>query len=180
MQFSRFQYWGIFILPTVYLNLHCITYLIPEKQFLEFFFKRIKVNDTGKYAEEFPYVSPCGREKNYIRVDDQAIVYTHVIPAANEGNPDQLSYGGAGELLTVPLEPEKVCMLPWTGRIYHPATEKTGGVGLIKSSLAIEWSKMFDFGSEGEYAPPTHFTWKGIKYELTNELVDKVKSTELR
>ena len=38
-----------------------------DKEFLAFFFKRVKLNNTGRYESEFPYVSPCGREKNYIR-----------------------------------------------------------------------------------------------------------------
>ena len=151
--------------------------MIEEKKFLEFFFKRIKFNDTSRYAEDFPYLSLCGRERNFIRCDDQAIVYTHILPSSNSEEPGLLSYGGAGELLTVPFTPEKICMLPWTGRIYHPATERTGGIGLIKSSLAIELSKSFEFGPEGEYAPPTHFTWKDTKYVLTNELIDKVKNS---
>jgi len=40
-----------------------------DKEFLAFFFKRVKLNTTGRYEVEFPYVSPCGREKNYIRCD---------------------------------------------------------------------------------------------------------------
>ncbi len=148
---------------------------LSEKDFLAFFFTRIKLNDTDRYAEDFPYLSPCGRERNYIRCDDQPIVFTHILASDDPEEPSRLSYGGAGELLTVPFTPEKICMLPWTGRIYHPATEKTGGIGLIKSSLAIKLSKFFEFGHKGEYAPPTHFNWKGHKYALTNELVEKVR-----
>lgn len=43
------------------------TSCFKEKDFLKFFFKRIKKNQTGKYENQFPFVSPCGREKNYIR-----------------------------------------------------------------------------------------------------------------
>ena len=38
-----------------------------DKEFLAFFFKRVKLNTTGRYEVEFPYLSPCGRERNYIR-----------------------------------------------------------------------------------------------------------------
>lgn len=133
----------------------------------------MKQNDTGRY-EEFPYISLCGHERNYIRCDDQPIVFTQVIVSDDPDQSDRLSYGGAGDKLTITFEPWKVCMLPWTGRIYHPGPGRAGGVGLIKSSLAIEWSRQFEFGPDGEYTPPTHFTWKGKKYELTNELVDLV------
>ena len=143
-----------------------------EKQFLAFFFKRLKKNHTGRYLDEFPYVSPCGRELNFIRCDDRPVVFTKILHADNPENPDLLSYGGAGELLSLPFEPEKVCMLPETGRIYHPCPEKGGSIGLIKSSIAIDISVHFEFGIQGEYAPPTHFNWKGKRYTLTNELRD--------
>ncbi|GFN92217.1 upf0598 protein c8orf82-like [Plakobranchus ocellatus] len=152
------------------------TSCFKEKDFLVFFFKRIKENTCGKYAHEFPYVSPCGREKNYVRCDDTPIVYTHIIEGSTlSGKSDRLSYGGAGDRMTVTFEPENVCMLPETGRVYHPAPEQYGSIGLIKSSLAIDLSKYFEFESGDEAQPPSHFTWKGTRYTLTNILFDKVK-----
>lgn len=38
-----------------------------DKEFLAFFFSRIRLNQTGSYEKEFPYFSPCGRERNYVR-----------------------------------------------------------------------------------------------------------------
>ena len=63
-------------MATICLEIICL-YLcdISEKKFLEFFFKRLKLNDSGSYAAAFPYLSPCGREKNYIRCDDLPVVY---------------------------------------------------------------------------------------------------------
>ena len=139
---------------------------ISEKAFLEFFFKRLRLNEMDQYPE-FPYLSPCGRERNFIRCDDKAIVYTHIIEKEES---DLLSYGGAADKLCVLFEPSKICMLPETGRIYHPASAHIGGVGLIKSSIAIAISKYFDF-ENGEENPPTHFTWKDTRYQLTNELL---------
>lgn len=133
------------------------------------------MNKTGIYEDEFPYISPCGGEMNYIRCDDRPIVFTKILPSHDDNVPDDLSIGGTGDLLTVDLEPEKVCMLPETGRIYHPCPEKFGKIGLIKSSNAIDISAFFEFSPGKEYDPPTHFTWKGKKYELTNELVDEIR-----
>ena len=64
-------------------------------------------------------------------------------------------------------------MFPETGRIYHPADEKYGGVGLIKSSLGIELSHCFEYrdrdnGSES----PSHFNWNGKTYELDNSAME--------
>ena len=149
-----------------------------EKDFLVFFFKRLKINESGKYSSEFPFLSPCGREQNFVRCDDKPIVYTHIIDSENPKSPDLLSYGGAGDRMTVPFEPEKICMLTESGRVYYPASPRLGGIGLIKSSLAIELSKHFEFGVDGEYAPPTHFMWKGERYTLTNEVIKEMTEVE--
>ncbi len=151
-----------------------------DTKFLAFFFKRLKENNLKRYNDHFPYLSPCGVERNFIRCDDRPIVFTKILEhdetaADTKQTPsdclDRLSCNFTGDKYTVPMEPEKICMLPKSGRIYHPAPSKTGGVGLIKSSIAIELSKHFEFGEAGEYAPPTHFNWKGQRYTLTNELV---------
>ena len=55
------------------------TSCFKDKKFLKFFFNRLKLNNTKKYQAEFPYVSLCGNEINYIRCDDLPIVYTHVL-----------------------------------------------------------------------------------------------------
>lgn len=124
--------------------------------------------------DEFPFISPCGREHNYVRCNDTPIVYTHIIQGSSSAS-DLLSFGGAGDRLTVKFEPENLCMLPQTGRVYHPASEQYGKIGLIKSALAIELSKNFEFASGDESQPPSHFTWKDRRYELTNVLFDVVK-----
>ena len=51
-----------------------------DKHFLKFFFTRLKSNDLGRYADEFPYISPCGRkEVNFVRAEDMPIVFTEII-----------------------------------------------------------------------------------------------------
>ncbi|XP_041968427.1 UPF0598 protein CG30010 [Aricia agestis] len=141
------------------------TSCFKEKKFLEFFFKRIRLNKTDRY-KEFPFISLCGRERNYIKCDDVPIVYTHIV--TKEDNLDYLLFGYAGDLLKTEFKPEKVYMLPETGRVYHPADNKYGGVGLIRSKLAIELSKHFTF-KNGEEHPPTHLEWKNNNYELDQE-----------
>ena len=55
------------------------TSCFKEQQFLKFFFTRLKVNDLGRFHQDFPYLSPCGRERNFVRCDDLPIVFTHVL-----------------------------------------------------------------------------------------------------
>lgn len=151
------------------------TSCFKEKNFLEFFYKRLRVNSTRRYPE-FPYLSPCGRERNYIRCDDRPIVFTELITDKYDST-DYLYYGGYKANLRILFEPEKLCMLPKTGRVYHPASIIHGGIGLVKSSLAIEFSKGFDF-ENGESKPPTHFVWNNKVCKLTNELISFFEKNE--
>ncbi|XP_021342994.1 UPF0598 protein CG30010-like isoform X2 [Mizuhopecten yessoensis] len=147
------------------------TSCFKEKDFLAFFFKRLRLNESSRYREDFPFLSLCGRERNFIRCDDRPIVYTHIVDTPSPDDHNLLSYGGAGSSLTVQFEPQRICMLPNTGRVYHPAASALGGIGLVKSSIAIEISQNFEF-ENGENNPPTKFRWKGKTYTLTNELIN--------
>jgi hypothetical protein len=35
------------------------------------------MNQTGRYEEEFRYISLCGKERNFVRSHDTPVVYTH-------------------------------------------------------------------------------------------------------
>lgn len=216
-----------------------------DKKFLAFFFRRIKPNVSGRYEKEFPFISPCGPETNYIRCDDLPIVFTHLMDQhgkviediashgqtensvsssndykggdevsifrddtiglkdtisrelcgadveeiylnsktadfemysrnteASDVCSEQLSYGGTGNILTLPFHPEKLCMLPDSGRVYHAGPAHLGSVGLVKSSLAIELSHFFVY-EEGanENHPPVAFRWRGKTWELDSSIL---------
>ncbi|XP_009466919.1 PREDICTED: UPF0598 protein C8orf82 homolog [Nipponia nippon] len=141
--------------------------------FLTFFFKQLEPNRSGRYETEFPFLSPCGRERNFLRCDDRPVVFTQILPRA--GKIPLLSYCGGGERLVVPFQPESLMVLPENGRLYHPAPAKAGGVGLVRSALAYEWSPCFEYG-RGPAQPPTHFIWEGRRYRLTEELLPLLRA----
>ncbi|XP_061397943.1 UPF0598 protein CG30010 [Musca vetustissima] len=144
------------------------TSCFKEKKFLKFFFDRVKFNDTKRYRDEFPYLSPCGRERNFIRCDDTPIVFTHVMEDNEQQGQDKLLYNHAGDVLKIDFEPEKIYMNPDTGRVYHPyPLAKVGSIGLIRSKLSIELSRFFEF-EKGEQHGPTHIWWKDKKLLLQN------------
>lgn len=119
---------------------------------------------------DFPYVSLCGPERNFIRCDDLPIVFTKItqIEERNKGKQeDWFSYAHTDRLM-VPFEPTKIFMDTASGRVYHPAPEKAGGIGLVRFKIAIELSSFFKF-ENGEEHPPTHFEWKGKAYVLETE-----------
>ncbi|KAM4549024.1 UPF0598 protein C8orf82 homolog [Odontesthes bonariensis] len=141
-----------------------------DKQFLVFFFSRVRSNLSGRYEDDFPFLSLCGRERNFLRCDDRPVVFTHLLPGA-AGDREVLSYCGGAEKLAAPFRPEALYMHPVSGRVYHPFHERLGGVGLVRSALAIEFSSFFVYPPDsGQSEQPTHFLWGGQKHALTNEL----------
>ncbi|XP_016930552.2 UPF0598 protein CG30010 [Drosophila suzukii] len=142
------------------------TSCFKEKDFLRFFFSRLRLNKTNRYENEFPYISLCGRERNFIRCDDTPLVFTEQL---RKDDKEVLSYAHSGQVLTLPYEPHKLYMDPRNGRVYHPATPQVGGIGLVRSKLAIELSQHFEFPT-GQ-ASPTHFRWNGERLKLQNEWV---------
>uniref|UniRef100_A0A3P8UTS0 Chromosome 8 open reading frame 82 n=1 Tax=Cynoglossus semilaevis TaxID=244447 RepID=A0A3P8UTS0_CYNSE len=138
-----------------------------DKQFLVFFFTRLRSNQSGRYGEDFPFISLCGRERNFLRCDDRPIVFTQLL----QGEQQLLSYCGGAEKLVVPFRPEALFMHPISGRLYHPCSERSGDVGLVRSALAIELSPFFVYAQDqSQSGQPTHFLWGGQKHILTNEL----------
>lgn len=133
---------------------------------MKFFFDRLRINETDRYRGDFPYLSVCGRERNFVRCDDYPFVYMNVIKQDVNGElTEMFCYAHAGDLLTIPFQPDKIFMSPSSGRVYHPAPERVGGIGLVRSNLAIEFSKFFNFDN-GETHPPTHFIWNHKSYLL--------------
>ncbi|XP_071342632.1 UPF0598 protein C8orf82 homolog [Trachinotus anak] len=155
-----------------------------DTQFLVFFFSRLRSNQSGRYEEDFPFLSLCGRERNFLRCDDRPVVFTHLLqtpagPQGTVGDQEQLSYCGGAEKLSVPFRPEALYMHPASGRVYHPCSERSGGVGLVRSALAIELSPFFVYAAEqSQSGRPTHFLWGGQKHTLTNELAGCFPSAE--
>lgn len=54
------------------IDMHPYTSKSPRQQFLDFFFSQVRRNDTGLHPT-YPFVSPCGREMNYILPADMPI-----------------------------------------------------------------------------------------------------------
>ena len=119
---------------------------LKDNRFLSFFFKRLKLNRTGKYEQEYPFVSPCGKEMNYVKPADIPIVFTSKIESKTisestidrgKGNYDKfirnsvldqgekntntersyLEYNNSG--LTVPYDPQNLRLSSISGKLYY-------------------------------------------------------------
>uniref|UniRef100_A0A8C2HYK0 Chromosome 8 open reading frame 82 n=1 Tax=Cyprinus carpio TaxID=7962 RepID=A0A8C2HYK0_CYPCA len=119
-----------------------------DQHLLVFFFNRLKVNRSGRYEQDCPFLSLCGRERNFLRCEDRPVVFTHLLSEA--GHEERLSYCGGGAKLTAPFCPESLFMHPVSGRVYHPGPERGGGVGLVRSALSIELSVHFEYAAGQE------------------------------
>ncbi|XP_075262809.1 UPF0598 protein C8orf82 homolog [Convolutriloba macropyga] len=150
-----------------------------DQQFLSFFFSRLKANNYGRYDEDFPFVSLCGKERNFLKCDDVPIVFTKffcnrkvVECLKNEIHRDSDVYMVPNGVLKTSLmekfDPAKLHMAE-TGRLYHPCLAKWGGVGLIKSSIAEELSSNFIYNGNSA-TDPVGFTWQGKPFVLEKKL----------
>jgi len=158
------------------------TAALKEKKLLYNFFKRLRFNETGRYETEFKYISLCGKERNFVRCLDRPIVFNSVQKLSlKKDQPEDwvLQHNHAGELLVEKFDPSKICMVPLTGRVYHPGARLFGGMGLLADRLAILWTQeqRFKF-ADGEEAPPTSFIWEDEEVELDNSLLDLMTEEE--
>ncbi|KAG5443133.1 upf0598 protein C8orf82 [Clonorchis sinensis] len=166
------------------------TSCFKDKVFLEFFFARLRPNTTGRYDEEFPYLSLCGRERNFVRCDDRPIVFLDLVQRA-EISHWLLTFGFAqSSKLSVPFQPQHLYMNPNSGRIYHPTinfddpekntVHESLVVGLMCSDLALRLADMFEWTQLNHAdtgAPPDHFLWEQTVYKLSNALSPYIAST---
>lgn len=96
---------------------------LTDGPFLDFFFKRLEPNHTGRHTD-FPFVSPCGGEMNYVQCAGAPVVFHSL----TEG---RLRYAAS---LAVPFDPAQ---LRFDGRtLLHPV--RPGVMGRPSTQLAME------------------------------------------
>ena len=133
---------------------------IKDNRFLDFFFRRLKwVDDTmhawmnanNISANEYPFVSPCGKQElNFIRPAAAPIIF-HSLVESNDGKGKQLVFGGS---MAQPFDEKNgIAISRLNGRLYHRLTTHSLGrrmfdasnddvreYGLIRSSVAVALS----------------------------------------
>ncbi|KAI1700409.1 hypothetical protein DdX_16745 [Ditylenchus destructor] len=134
------------------------TSCFKDRFFLDFFFRRLRLNNTDRYRESFPYISPCGKELNFVRCDDRPIVFTEL-------DEDESMFVCNYSNKKMKLEPSKLCWFR-NGRLYHPST--FDNYGLVKSKIADRLFPRFKLDANGE---PAAFLWKDELYSLDQELM---------
>jgi hypothetical protein len=140
-----------------------ITSCIKDTKFLDFFFRRLQplrprdeelLHNRDILKSEYPYVSPCGTELNFVRPAATPIVFHSL-------QEDGLMYAGT---MVQPFEEKYLAISEETGRLYHRLTgenvlardkakskvvatsrqEAKEEFGLIRSSVAVALSDRID------------------------------------
>lgn len=106
---------------------HDATELTDEK-FLNFFYKRLKENDTGQNSD-WPFVSPCGPELNFVRCLDRPLYFHRLEP--DQSGPRLFFAPG----LSVAFEPGTL-RFSRGGRLLHPAP--VGHYGAFDRTLTLQ------------------------------------------
>ena len=93
---------------------------VIEQRFLEFFFRNLRQNETTRYSGQFPYISYCGSEINYLRCDDLPFVVTGL-----DDHNDLIQLNSLKSVnWLVHFSPERLFHNPHTGRLYYDFKDK--------------------------------------------------------
>lgn len=104
--------------------------VLTEEKFLRFFMKQLRANDTGMHSE-YPFISPCGREMNFVHCSDTPIVYSALVG-------DKLTAHGG---ITSSFDPASL-RFGENSALYHPAP--VGDYGRIRADLLLEFGRRIE------------------------------------
>eukprot|EP00041_Stephanoeca_diplocostata_P011349 m.187158 g.187158 ORF g.187158 m.187158 type:complete len:223 (+) comp18499_c0_seq1:262-930(+) len=136
-----------------------------DPEFLQFFYRRLRASRPtdpafDRYGKQFPWVSPCGREINYIRCDDTPIVYDSLQKEQEDGENWLLCY--AGGRITTKFDPGQLTFSKTTGRMYYP--HDTIGNALVASQLVLKLAKEIEEDDVDENS--VSIVWQGDRVVL--------------
>ena len=119
---------------------------IKDEKFLNFFFSRVRLVNQEEalflqghgIEDDYPFVSLCGKEVNFIRPAATPIVFHSLVKG-------ELHYGGD---LKIPFDPTQLAISEMSGRLYHRFSLGKGKsprltnseYGLIRSTVAVSLS----------------------------------------
>ena len=144
---------GLYLEETKHRN---FTSCFKDKQFLNFFYKQMRMNtlvneEMDDYARTCPYVSLCGKERNFVTPEDPLSALAFV---EYDMKTEELLYPGS--LLREKVNPELLTLSTTTGRLYHPITvlpRLKQQIGLLHPMLCQQFSEKVSY-------VPDNFTYK--------------------
>uniref|UniRef100_A0A8C5X1V0 Uncharacterized protein n=1 Tax=Malurus cyaneus samueli TaxID=2593467 RepID=A0A8C5X1V0_9PASS len=91
-----------------------------DERFLSFF-SRLERNRSGRHEGAFPWLSRCGRERNFLRCEDVPVVFTALLPGCGYGAVWASGWPVAAH-----------------GRLYHRAERARRGAGEIRAGPGVD------------------------------------------
>ena len=160
---------GLYLEDTVPKN---IATSLKSPKFLSFFTQQLRKNE-GKHADAYPWISPCGKEMNYVSAALTPVVFT-----ALEGTADAAACTlSVNNAFDVEFQPDQLAM-DESGRLYHSTAgrqARTGKYGLVASAVAVQLAPHIelvddDVGSWAEAAergtPVAQLSWNGHEHDI--------------
>ncbi|KAI8866791.1 hypothetical protein GQ42DRAFT_165258 [Ramicandelaber brevisporus] len=105
-------------------------------RFRNTFFRLLRANNTGRYADGYPYLSPCMGELNYLTPEVTPIVFHELHTATSaaattsqsgeDKDKDWLEWGGN---MKMAFDPTSICASKSTGYVFHAAPKRLNGEG---------------------------------------------------
>lgn len=171
---DRFYYYNVDTRGRLYLSdvyPKNMTTSLKDKKFLDFFYKNMRINNTG-ISPETRYVSICANEYNFIFPDDNksALVFTDFINKntnaidQNYFLNDSLIFASG---LLQPFDPKELFYDSVNQRLYHKITNHKnlkGELGLFHPFIAVNICDHIDFDSFNT----CYLTWNQEKYKIAN------------
>ena len=116
---------------------------LTDEKFLEFFYKRLGPNNSGRH-ENYAFLSPCGPEMNFVRAAEYPLMFRRLADR-------RLSFAPG---LAVDYEPERLRFTGAGGRLLHPAP--VGEYAPLSPDLMLqlgrdlcEWGPYYSLRHEG-------------------------------
>ena len=170
------------------------TTALKDHKFLNFFFRQLRNNDVSKY-NEYPFISPCGNEMNFVKCHSTTPIVFHDLKNTQIENDNENSFDSSSNInsdintkidnsswnlifggnLKVPLQPESLCVNSYNGRVYHPIAENSkcknliqekSEYGLIGSHLLLRLSNAEIITDSQEEGRIYDFCWQGTRHNL--------------
>lgn len=139
---KRHYYYSIDTRGRVFLSsekFRSVASALRDEAFLKQLFRLMRKNNTGNLVDEYPYISPCGKELNFLSPDDPISAFSFT---SLDEKTRKLSFAGSG-LFQQSFDPSLLSYSPSTGRVYHPILSTSckymnNELGLLHPTLCEE------------------------------------------
>ena len=156
---------------------------LKDKKVVDFFTRHVRPNETGVHTRDYPWVSMCMGEHNFVSAAATPIVFQELRTVAQhraarrsrrsrdadaDADGDEknalLVYGSR---LVLPFQPDALRWDESSGRLFHPVPDVHGipnDLAMVRGSLVMQWMEDGLFLEDGAHASDEPvFVWHGVE-----------------